>query len=145
MRRAGLRFCVSRQVTDMLARACDAAPLLVEMVRTAHAEINELSRTALSEGLAGRHQRAVEALLQAVERTRNAKLLELAQAALDRHRAHIAAAEALAERCGLLQSLCSAAGRSHLLVHEAAARPSGGPDLPPPRGTPGRRAPASTA
>ncbi len=130
VRRAGLRFCVSKQVTEMLAKACDPAPTLVQLVRTAHAEINEISRTALSEGLAGRHQRAVEALLQAVERTRNAKLLELAQAALDRHRANIAAAEALAERCGLLQSLCSTAGRSHLLVHDGGSRPPGGLDLP---------------
>ncbi len=139
VRCAGLRFCVSKQVTEMLAKACEASPLLVQLVRAAHAEINEISRTALSEGLAGRHQRAVEALLQAVDRTRNAKLLELAQAALERHRANIAAADALAERCGQLQALCSTAGRSHLLVHETGSRPPGGLDLPPPRGTPGRR------
>ncbi|MBP7665404.1 MAG: hypothetical protein KA774_01040, partial [Burkholderiaceae bacterium] len=81
----------------------------------------------------------VEALLKAVERTRNAKLLELAQAALERHRAHIAEAEALAERCGLLQRLCSTVGRSHLLAQDTG-RPPGGLDLPPPRGRPGRRA-----
>ncbi len=138
VRCAGLRFCVSKQVTEMLAKACDASPMLPQLVRAAHAEINEISRTALSEGLAGRHQRAVEALLQAVERTRNAKLLELAQAALERHRSNIPAAEALAERCGQLQALCSTAGRSHLLVHERGGRTPGGLDLPPP-GTPGRR------
>jgi len=144
VRRAGLRFCVSKQVTEMLAKACDPAPLLVQLVRAAHAEINEISRTALSEGLAGRHQRAVEALLQAVERTRNAKLLELAQAALERHRANIAAAEALAERCGLLQALCSTAGRGHLLVHDAGGRPPGGLDLPA-RGASAWRRDAPTA
>ncbi len=130
VRLASLRFCVSKQVTEMLAKACGAAPLLEQQVRTAHAEINEVSRTALSEGLAGRHQLAVEALLQAVERTRNAKLLELAQAALDRHRANIAAAEALAERCGILRALCSTAGRSHLLVNDSGGRPAGGVELP---------------
>ena len=139
---AGLRFCVSKQVTEMLAKACDPAPSLGVLVRTAHAEINEISRSALSEGLAGRHQRAVEELLKAVERTRNAKLLELAQAALERHRAHIAEAEALAERCGLLQHLCSTVGRSHLLAHDTG-RPPGGLDLPAPRGKPGRRAVAA--
>jgi hypothetical protein len=143
VRRAGLRFCVSKQVTEMLAKACDPAPTLAQLVRTAHAEINEISRTALSEGLAGRHQRAVEALLQAVERTRNAKLLELAQAALDRHRANIAAADALAERCGVLQALCSTAGRSHLLVHDAGGRPPGGMELPAPSAW--RRAAAAAA
>lgn len=139
VRCAGLRFCVSKQVTEMLARACEPAPLLVLALRAAHAEINELSRTALSEGLAGRHQRAVEALLHAVERTRNAKLLELAQAALERHRSHIAEADALAERCAALQALCSTAGRSHLLVQDGGDRTPGGVDLPSPRGRPGRR------
>lgn len=144
VQRAGLRFCVSKQVTEMLAKACDPAPLLAQLVRAAHAEINEISRTALSEGLAGRHQRAVEALLAAVQRTRNAKLLELAQAALDRHRANIAAAEALAERCGVLQSLCSTAGRTQLLVHDGGRAP-GGLDLPVQGGSPWRRdAPAAT-
>jgi hypothetical protein len=137
-RSAGLRFCVSKQVTEMLAKACDAAPTLSQLVRAAHGEINEISRNALSEGLAGRHQRAVEELLQAVDRTRNAKLLELAQAALERHRAHIAEAEALAERCGMLQGLCRTVGRSHLLSQDAG-RPPGGLDLPPARGLPGRR------
>ena len=118
VRRAGLRFCVSKQVTEMLVKACDAAPALGDTVRQAHAEINEISRNALSEGLAGRHQSAVEQLLLAVERTRNAKLLELASAALDRHRAHIAVADGLEQRCEALQQLCSAAGRSHLLSHE---------------------------
>jgi len=141
---AGLRFCVSKQVTEMLAKACDPAPTLGQLVRAAHAEINEISRNALSEGLAGRHQRAVEELLKAVERTRNAKLLELAQAALERHRAHIAEAEALAERCGLLQRLCSTVGRSHLLAHDTG-RPPGGLELPPPRGTPGRRTASAAA
>ncbi len=139
-RSAGLRFCVSKQVTEMLAKACDPTPTLVQVLRAAQAEINEISRNALSEGLAGRHQLAVEALLQAVERTHNAKLLELAQAALQRHRAHISDAEALDARCSQLQGLCSAAGRSHLLAHDTG-RPPGGLDLPPAgRGTPGRRA-----
>jgi DNA-binding response OmpR family regulator/predicted negative regulator of RcsB-dependent stress response len=142
-RSAGLRFCVSKQVTEMLAKACDPAPSLGLLVRAAHAEINEISRNALSEGLAGRHQRAVEELLKAVERTRNAKLLELAQAALERHRANIAEAEALAERCGLLQRLCSTVGRSHLLAHDTGRAP-GALDLPP-RGRPGRRGAAAPA
>ncbi len=125
VRSAGLRFCVSKQVTEMLAKACDPAPTLGATVRAAHAEINEISRTALSQGLAGRHQRAVEELLLAVQRTRNARLLELASAALQRHRAHIAEADDLALRCTDLQQLCSVGGRSHLLAQDAG-RPPGG-------------------
>ncbi len=139
VRSAGLRFCVSRQVTEMLARACDAAPALGDMVREAHADINETSRNALSEGLAGRHQQAVEQLLLAGERTCNAKLLELASAALLRHRANIGDADALEARCATLQRQCSPAGRSHLLSQAAGGRPPGSPNLPAGRGTPGRR------
>lgn len=143
-RTAGLRFCVSKQATEMLVKACDLTPTLGQLVRAAHVEISEISRNALSEGLAGRHQRAVEELLKAAERTRNAKLLELAQAALERHRAHIAEAEALAERCGLLRRLCSTVDGSPLLARDAS-RPPDGVDPPEPRGTPGRRVAPSAA
>ena len=131
VRTAGLRFCVSKQVTEVLARACVIAPTLIGLVRAAQAEINEISRSALSEGLAGDHQAAVQQLLQAAERTHNAKLLELAGATLGRHQAHIAEAAALAERCDALKSLCSGVGHGHLLSHEARDAPA--------EGTPGRR------
>jgi tetratricopeptide (TPR) repeat protein len=125
VRDAGLRFCVSKQITEMLVKACEAAPSHGELVRAAHAEIGELSRTALSEGLAGDHRRAVEQLLNAVERTRNGKLLEMASATLERHRERILDAEPLALRCTQLRQLCGLNSRSHLLSDESD-RPAGG-------------------
>jgi hypothetical protein len=137
VRGAGLRFCVSKHVTEVLAKACDPAPVHGEAVRAAHAEIGEISRTALSEGLGGNHRRAVEQLLSAVERTRNAKLLELAGAALERHRERIDDAEPLARRCEALRQLCGLSGRTHLLSDESD-RPAGGMALGLPRAaTPG--------
>ena len=125
VRNAGLRFCVSKQITEVLVKACDAAPSHGELVRAAHAEIGELSRTALSEGLAGDHRRAVEQLLSAVERTRNGKLLELASATLERHRDRITDAEPLTLRCTQLRERCGLNSRTHLLSDESD-RPAGG-------------------
>lgn len=139
VRDAGLRFCVSKQITEVLVKACEPAPSLGELVRAAHAEIGELSRTALSEGLAGDHQRAVEQLLKAVERTHNGKLLELASATLERHRGRIADAEPLALRCTQLRQRCGLNSRSHLLSDESD-RPAGGMAL----GLSRRAAPAGT-
>lgn len=136
VRDAGLRFCVSKQVTEMLVKACEPAPAHGELVRAAHAEIGEISRTALSEGLAGDHRRAVEQLLIAVERTRNAKLLDMTDATLERYRERIDHAEALAQRCQELRELCGLNQRSPLAVD--ADRPPGG--LPLGLGAAGQRA-----
>ena len=125
VREAGLRFCVSKQVTEVLVNACESAPNQGALVRDAHAEIGELSRTALSEGLAGDHRRAVEQLLNAVERTRNGKLLDLASATLERHRERITDAEPLALRCTELRQRCGLNSRTPLLSEEGD-RPAGG-------------------
>ena len=125
VRDAGLRFCVSKQVTEVLVKACESAPNHGALVRAAHAEIGELSRTALSEGLAGDHRRAVEQLLNAVERTRNGKLLDLASATLERHRERITDAEPLALRCTELRQRCGLNSRTPLLSDEGD-RPAGG-------------------
>ena len=125
VRDAGLRFCVSKQVTEVLVKACESAPNHGALVRAAHAEIGELSRTALSEGLAGDHRRAVEQLLNAVERTRNGKLLDLAGATLERHRERITDAEPLALRCTELRQRCGLNSRTPLLSDEGD-RPAGG-------------------
>lgn len=128
VRDAGLRFCISKQVTEVLVKACDMKPSHGEMVRAAHAEIGEISRAALSEGLAGDHRRAVEQLLVAVERTRNGKLLDMASATLDRHRDRIDEAELLAQRCAHLRQQCGLSHRTQLLSDEGN-RPAGGMPL----------------
>ena len=125
VRDAGLRFCISKQVTEVLVKACELTPSHGELVRAAHAEIGEISRAALSEGLAGDHRRAVEQLLVAVERTRNGKLLDMASATLERHRDRIDEVESLAQRCTHLRQQCGLSSRTHLLS-EDASRPAGG-------------------
>ena len=133
-RAAGLRFCVSKHATELLARACEAAPDMAAQLRTTHAEISEATRAALSEGLAGRHHEAVDTLLNWGERTLNAKLLEVAEATLARYRERLAerpeALEALVVRCQALRERCGRALRERLAADGPPAQSPGGLWLP---------------
>ena len=104
----GLRYCTNKQVTELLARSCEAHEPLTEPVRKAHNHINEVTRGALGSAVAGQQREAVLQLIEAVEATRNLKLHEVALATLERHRARIAAPEALEERLEALRSHCGA-------------------------------------
>ena len=104
----GLRYCTNKQVTELLARTCEAFEPLTEPVRQAHAHINEVTRAALGSAVAGQQREAVLQLIEAVEATRNLKLHEVALATLERHRARIEAPEVLEERLEGLRAHCGA-------------------------------------
>ena len=148
VRSAAMRFCTSRHVSEVLARACDEAGGYAKLVRAAHAEIGETTRLALSEALAGRPRQAVEQLLNAAGATLNARLLEVASATLERHRARIPEHDALRERCDALRERCGA-GTRPLLAPEDPDRPSGGMALAararPEPAAPRRKATAAAA
>ena len=102
----GLRFCVGRQTTDLLAQACQDHAPFVATLRQAHAEIGAMAQSALSQALAGDPQLAVRRLLDHTEATQNAKLLHSAVATLQRYRARIAQAAELQARCDALHAHC---------------------------------------
>jgi DNA-binding response OmpR family regulator len=110
-----LRYCTSKQVTELLARTCEAFEPLSEPVRLAHGHINEVTRGALGAAVAGEPREAVLQLIEGVEATRNLKLHEVALATLERHRARIEAPEALEERLEGLRAHCGA--NSTQLLH----------------------------
>lgn len=116
VREAGLRFCVSKHATELLMKACDGAPEYAEMLRTAHVEISEATRNALSEGLAGRHRQAAETLIGWAERTLNAKLLEVAEATLARYKERIVGIDELGARCEALKERNGRSLRARLLA-----------------------------
>ncbi|WP_425257481.1 response regulator [Rubrivivax sp. RP6-9] len=130
VREAGLRFCVSKHATELLVRACDGMPAFADLLRTAHAEISEATRQALSEGLAGRHRQAAETLVGWAERTLNTKLLEVAEATLTRYQGRIAGAEELQARCVALAERNGRALRQRLLAEAGGETPPGGVWLP---------------
>jgi DNA-binding response OmpR family regulator len=104
VRGLGLRFCISRHATEMLAQAAQAHRPYQLGLRQAHAEIGVLAQAALGQVLAGEPQAAVEQLLAHTEATRNAKLLHSAAATLARYRGQIADAALLQARCQALQA-----------------------------------------
>jgi cytochrome c-type biogenesis protein CcmH/NrfG len=106
VRDAGLRFCTSKQATDMLVKACDAVVDNAAALRRAAAELSEVTREALGHSLAGQPRRAVEQLLDWGERTGNAKLLRDAAATMTRYRDRIDDIEPLLAQCEALQALC---------------------------------------
>jgi DNA-binding response OmpR family regulator/Tfp pilus assembly protein PilF len=107
-RSLGLRYCTSKQVTELLSRACEAFPALAEPVRAAHAHIGAVTRQALGDAVAGQPRQAVTVLIDAIEQTHNLKLHEVATATLQRHLARIDAPEALMERLDALRERCGA-------------------------------------
>lgn len=104
----GLRYCTNKQVTELLARTCEAYEPLAEPVRKAHAHVNDVTRGALSAAVAGQPREAVLQLIEAVEGTRNLKLHEVGLATLERHRARIPGADALEDRLEALRAHCGA-------------------------------------
>lgn len=105
VRRLGLRFCINRHATEVLAQACQEHEPHGAALRQAHAEIGEMAQAALGQVLAGDPQRAVEQLLAHTETTHNPKLLHSAQATLQRYRPRIPEATALQARCDALRAL----------------------------------------
>lgn len=98
-----LRFCTSRAMSELLACAAGAAH--AERVRAGHAEVLHISQEAMAHSLKGDPKGTVEQLLDAGERTANAKLIESAHQVLQRysdrmieHPALLERAEALRER-----------------------------------------------
>lgn len=126
VRGLGLRFCISRQATEMLAQAAQAHRPYQLGLRQAHAEIGGLAQAALGQVLAGEPQAAVEQLLAHTEATRNAKLLHSAAATLARYRRQIADAALLQTRCQALQAQWAPG------MATASAAPAA--DAPPPPG-----------
>ena len=105
VRQLGLRFCISRQATDVLVQAAQAHAPYADLLRQAHAEIGERAQAALGQVLAGQPQAAVQQLLAEAVSTRNVKLLKDATATLERYRERIADAHVLQRRCEVLQAL----------------------------------------
>lgn len=84
-----MRFSTTRGIGELLARAAGAHAAFVERIRAAHHRVTELAEKSLAHALAGNPAAAVEALIAHGEKTRNAKLLDMARSTLTRHRARI--------------------------------------------------------
>jgi CheY-like chemotaxis protein len=100
--RIALRFCTSRALSELLARAADVHPPHAERVREAQHRIGELAEQAMSHTLAGNARAAVKALIAHGGRTGNLKLIDTARLTLQRHHERISDA---GELSGLVDDL----------------------------------------
>ena len=80
-----LRFCTTRSLSELLARAGQAHLPFATRIRDQHDAVTALAEQAMSHSLAGEPRAAVKALLAAGTRTMNAKLIDMSRMVLQRH------------------------------------------------------------
>jgi len=85
-----MRFCVSKSLSELLAKACGVYPPYAEQVRGAHAKILALAEAAMNHSLNGEPRAAAKALLTHGAKTLNTKLIDMARMVLQRHAEKIA-------------------------------------------------------
>ncbi|HYP33607.1 MAG TPA: response regulator [Burkholderiaceae bacterium] len=85
-----LRFCTTRSLSELLARAGQAHAPFATRIREQHNAITALAEQAISHSLAGEPRAAAKQLLGAGARTMNAKLIDMARMVLTRHADKIA-------------------------------------------------------
>ena len=100
----GLRFCTSHALSELLACFTDGRPDFSKRIRAAHEEVLRATGGAVSKSLNGDAAGAVQQLLEAAERTHNAKIIETAHNILERHADAIDQAPALRRAIQTLRS-----------------------------------------
>jgi tetratricopeptide (TPR) repeat protein len=123
--RIAMRFCVSKAIGEVLVASARRSEQAVGVVRRCQAQISALGEQAMDRTLKGDAGAAVQGLLEAGERTLNAKLLEMAGLIARRNSASLADAEALGERAAtLLRRSCQAG--NHIAGIQRSGRSPGG-------------------
>ena len=97
-RRLGLRFCVSKAVSEILQAAARRQEPVAGIIRACHAEITAMAEQAMTYSLRGDPEATVNTLLSQGEETRNAKLIEMAGLVARRHREAITSGDDLQSR-----------------------------------------------
>ena len=138
-----LRFCTTRSLSELLARAGQAHEPYATRIREQHNAVTALAEQAMSHSLAGEPRAAAKALLSAGARTMNAKLIDMARMVLQRHAEKIADA---ADLLGMADELKQRYGGGPPIAPIAAdnGRQSGGLALRARDGTPGEASAAAT-
>ena len=131
-----LRFCTTRSLSELLARAGQAHEPYATRIREQHNAVTALAEQAMSHSLAGEPRAAAKALLSAGARTMNAKLIDMARMVLQRHAEKIPdAADLLGMADELKQRYAGGPPVAPLVADNG--RQSGGLALRAREGTPG--------
>lgn len=130
--RIALRFGTSRAMTELLACAAGGDTPHADRIRAAHTQVLRISQEAMALSLKGDPQGTVEQLLEAGERTGNAKLIESAHQVLQRYSERMSNHPALQARVEALRALYqTTAPITRLGEHTSSGQtPPGGVSLP---------------
>jgi tetratricopeptide (TPR) repeat protein len=125
IRALGLRYANTRGLTELLANACSLHEPYATIVRECLRHINETAEVAMAQSLAGHPAAAVRRLLREAERTLNAKLLDMSQQVLLRHKARMETADALQHDIDALRPHVGSAPARAILGQDNERRPGG--------------------
>ncbi|MGM9481146.1 response regulator [Roseateles sp. NT4] len=92
----GTRHCATKASTEIFVSMSEGHQGAAEQFRECHQQIFNVAETAMRHSLRGSAKVAVELLIQQGEKTRNAKLIDMAGLVLKRHAEKIEGAEGLA-------------------------------------------------
>lgn len=125
LRTAGLRFCVSKASTEVLAASAARLDSAADTLRNCHAVVTNIAEQALTRSLSGEAEQAVGMLLQQGEHTRNAKLIEMAGAVARRNAKTVTDTESIQHRVKAMQE-AYCAPLTHIAGVRRSARMPGG-------------------
>ncbi len=141
-----MRFCVSKSLSELLAKAAGVHPPYGDKVRATHAKVTALAEAAMNHSLNGEPRAAAKALLAHGAKTQNLKLIDMARMVLQRHAEKIPDS---ADLLGMAESLIASLASPGLPGFSKDARQSGGLALraanPPPGPAGAPAAPAGPA
>lgn len=80
-----MRFCVSKSLSELLAKAAGTHAPYADRVRGAHAKVIALAEASMNHSLNGEPRAAAKALLAHGAKTQNTKLIDMARMVLQRH------------------------------------------------------------
>ncbi|MBN8505167.1 MAG: response regulator [Burkholderiales bacterium] len=103
MHRIGLRYCINKASTEILVAMAENNEGIAQTLRDCHAKIFEVAETAMKQSLRGQAAAGVQLLMQQGERTRNAKLIDMAMSVLKRHAERVDNAAELESSIAALQ------------------------------------------
>ncbi len=102
LRGLGMRHCATKASTEILVSMSEGHQGAADQFRDCHQQIFNVAETAMRYSLRGNAKVAVELLIQQGEKTRNAKLIDMAGLVLKRHAEKIDTAVTLAEQIDVL-------------------------------------------
>ncbi|MDE2503163.1 MAG: tetratricopeptide repeat protein [Burkholderiales bacterium] len=123
--RIGMRFCISRAITESLVGAARGTEPALGVIRRCQARISALAEQAMARALRGEAGAAAEQLLEIGQRTLNGRLLEMAASIAGRHREHVNdAGNLIARAARQIQRSCRIDG--HIAGIQRTGRSPGG-------------------